>query len=1083
MLMLLAVLVLTSLIVLFFSLATNDRTNTNSYAQSMKSDELAVGALELVIGQLRAEIADPDRSIVSDSPLAGAPTIHVPAQPQFLLPERTVSGTSSNLIKMSQRAVPLYSEPDAPVLASQSSSATPSRNGRAMTLERWDKTGFAAFTGTSALPAPDWVYFNRKGNVTDPAIDTVREDAGDGFVIGRAAFAVYDISGLLDANVAGYPTSLTAKEAGRKGSPALARLQGIGLNDTQVDNLVAFRNALSRTTFLDYLGKGDQHKGFTKTVPGDNRFLSRQELLRFAKVNGFAGQLPLLTVFSRELNAPTHAPPAGATINPNVNPNLATLRHAVTGRILFERRFPLSRLALFQNPAANAAEITKYFGLTYDPNTRSFTYKSSTIKTAAQLAASSAFPEIDFFETLKAGILEGSIGQSAGTTATVSDDPDKDAHIMQIGANIIDQYDLDADRDANGIPIPIPTTIVFGAKTLYGVENLPYVNKVAITGQIRTSTGGLNNMKVGRDNNDGEGNFENPDTYCFFAGAELWNPHFQSVPASPAPSQSLYNPSIRMKTSGATQVTVFVSDDATPSGSPGGVGASTPPLAMAPKSVDYEMTFSSTGNQTSSPDYQFYYFVEPRLISTTEAITQFTYDKVSAQAGNPDALTFCFNSAEITLTSPLSVELAVIDANGVPRIYQKTLASALPSLKISKTPNAVARVHRTTNLAHSDPRTNRLGYFGINYSPYRHLPAAATPMANPLGSAPAVDSTSFAANSTYPFSLRPRFDKFGRPGDASGYGVATTDGVPNSAYSPSSTGLYLGLLWENTNPATQARDPDGTFRLGDGGFPFKEGFTAAQAGLNPMEPLARFRNPAIAYPNDSLVRTPGVNNARPVILDRPFRSVAELGYVFRDVPWRSLNFSSTDTGDAALLDLFCLEDSEIVAGKVNLNTSQATTLAALMSGGLKEEKISDTGADAGSGVLSETISGSLAAEIIAQSQNPANGPLLNISEMATKYATGSMFSPASLGTSSTGSIPSSAIKTQRESVIRALAGTTQTRTWNFLIDLVAQTGRFPINANTLDDFIVEGERRYWLHIAIDRYTGEIVDELIEQVSE
>ncbi len=1081
--MLLAVLVLTALIVLFFSLATTDRTNTSSYAQSMKADELATGALELVIGQLQAEIADPDRSNISDSPLDGAPTIYVPAQSQYLLPERTVSGTSSNLIKMSQRAVPLYSEPEAPALASQSSSATPSRNGRAMTPARWDRAGFAAFTGALASPAPDWVYFNRKGNVTDPAIGTARDHKGEGFIIGRAAFAVYDISGLLDANVAGFPSSLTAKEAGRKGSPALARLQAIGMSDTQVENLVAFRNALSRTTFLDYLGKGDQHKGFTKTVPGDNRFLSRQELLRFAKVHGFENQLPLLTIFSRELNAPSHAPPTGATINPNINPNLATLRHAATGRILFEKRFPLSRLALFQDPATNAADITKYFGLTYDPNTRSFTYKSPAIKTAAQLAASPAFPDIDFFETLKAGILEGSIGQSAGATASVSDDPDKDAHIMQIGANIIDQYDLDPDRNAEGIPIPIPTTIVFGGKTLYGVENLPYVNKITFVGQILNGSGIPSNIKVGRENNDGNGNYKNPDTYGMLAGAELWNPHFQFHPGSAAASQTPYNPSIRMTTKGTAQITLYVSEDATGNGTPGGVGNATPPLAQPPKSIDHVMTFSSTGNQTSNADYQFSHFIEPRLLVTAEAMSPFSYNKITKQSGNPDALMFSFNSAEIALTTPLSVELAVLDKDGIPRPYQRTLESSIPSLKISKTDYSVARVHRTTSLAHSDPRTNRMGYFGMDYTPFRHLPAAATAFENPVGSAPVVDSSSFAANSAYPFSLRPRFDKMGRPGDVTGHGVPTASGIPAAGYSPAATGIYLGLLWENTNGATRIEDPDGVFRAGDGGFPFKEGFSASQTGLNPMEPLARFRNPAAMYPDDGTIRTPGTNESRPIILDRPFRSVAELGYAFRDIPWRTLNFSSTDTGDAALLDLFCLEDSEIVAGRVSLNTSRPDVLTALLAGSLKEEKASDAVANSGGSVLSETDSASLAAKIIARSQDPANGPLANITDIASKFSTGSLFSPASISKSSAGNIPSSAIKTQRESVIRALAGTTQTRTWNFLIDLAAQTGRFPANASSLDDFIVEGERRYWLHLAIDRYTGEIVDELIEQVSE
>jgi hypothetical protein len=37
--------------------------------------------------------------------------------------------------------------------------------------------------------------------------------------------------------------------------------------------------------------------------------------------------------------------------------------------------------------------------------------------------------------------------------------------------------------------------------------------------------------------------------------------------------------------------------------------------------------------------------------------------------------------------------------------------------------------------------------------------------------------------------------------------------------------------------------------------------------------------------------------------------------------------------------------------------------------------------------------------------------------------------------------------------------------------------------STMNDFIVEGEKRYWLHIAIDRYTGKIIDQQLEPVYE
>jgi hypothetical protein len=75
-------------------------------------------------------------------------------------------------------------------------------------------------------------------------------------------------------------------------------------------------------------------------------------------------------------------------------------------------------------------------------------------------------------------------------------------------------------------------------------------------------------------------------------------------------------------------------------------------------------------------------------------------------------------------------------------------------------------------------------------------------------------------------------------------------------------------------------------------------------------------------------------------------------------------------------------------------------------------------------------------------------------------------------------------KTQREAIARAFGETVQTRTWNLLIDMIAQTGRFKPNAGSLqNDFVVEGEKHYWVHLAIDRFTGQVIDRQVEVVTE
>jgi len=50
--------------------------------------------------------------------------------------------------------------------------------------------------------------------------------------------------------------------------------------------------------------------------------------------------------------------------------------------------------------------------------------------------------------------------------------------------------------------------------------------------------------------------------------------------------------------------------------------------------------------------------------------------------------------------------------------------------------------------------------------------------------------------------------------------------------------------------------------------------------------------------------------------------------------------------------------------------------------------------------------------------------------------------------------------------------------------VVAQTGHFKPNATSLqNDFVVEGEEHYWVHLAIDRFTGKVLERQVEQVKE
>ena len=79
--------------------------------------------------------------------------------------------------------------------------------------------------------------------------------------------------------------------------------------------------------------------------------------------------------------------------------------------------------------------------------------------------------------------------------------------------------------------------------------------------------------------------------------------------------------------------------------------------------------------------------------------------------------------------------------------------------------------------------------------------------------------------------------------------------------------------------------------------------------------------------------------------------------------------------------------------------------------------------------------------------------------------------------------PEQRIQRLRDTTIRALSSSGQTRVWNLMIDLVVQTGRYPITATGFNNFMVDGEVHYWVHLSIDRLTGQLLDRRVETVKE
>jgi hypothetical protein len=121
------------------------------------------------------------------------------------------------------------------------------------------------------------------------------------------------------------------------------------------------------------------------------------------------------------------------------------------------------------------------------------------------------------------------------------------------------------------------------------------------------------------------------------------------------------------------------------------------------------------------------------------------------------------------------------------------------------------------------------------------------------------------------------------------------------------------------------------------------------------------------------------------------------------------------------------------------------------------------------------IANTIATHTADLSVTDGKGPLMSRSDLVTELSN-------DLTSCLTSTSAEKIDKTQRESIIRALADVSNTRTWNLCIDVIAQVGRYPADAKNLNDFVVEGERRYWLHVAIDRYTGKVISEVYEPVT-
>ncbi len=536
----------TFLIISYFSMTRFDLMVSDGYAKRISADELATGTAEVMVQEFLNEIA---AGSTIDQPNSSEP-VFVPkftpgpdnsrinvtgALPaKFATPAEATAFPA--LLRRSAESLPFtayydFSSIPSPQLASSVGTEAVTPAARGISKERWNKPLLMEPASISGFTAPNWIYWTEQGPSANPSEPTV---------VGRVAYVVYDTSGLLDANVAGFPTagapSPSDEEAGAKGNLIFAKLDSLGsMTPAQSDTLSGWRyQGLTVPDFSEFVlawaGKGYLTPPFLDGGASGNRFVGRQDLLDYAKSIGVPDEaLPFFTTFSRALNDSSWL---GSTTPTTVNPAIATLRKP-DGTLFRIECFPLSRLERFNDPAAHLPEIAEHFGLTpestgSDPWDYVWRYEQSgtdegEIATLEDVAALDRQP--NFFELLRAGINEQSLGQVA-TERTLSDtqyvDGSRPRHVVQIGANIIDladqiNYPLEivfpfTDPGSPARPISSYANAAQLTERISGVEDLPYISEIVAA--------------VFRDNN---GNSTTSQRAYF--PVEIWNPNRAGGPS------------------------------------------------------------------------------------------------------------------------------------------------------------------------------------------------------------------------------------------------------------------------------------------------------------------------------------------------------------------------------------------------------------------------------------------------------------------------------------------------------------------------------------------------------------------------
>lgn len=1088
------IIVLTIVIVAFVTQSRLELASSASFSNTVAANKLSHQASDNIIAGLLSEM-EAGSSNVSHYGADSAYAYYDPRTRADIAPKKdsfaTANTTNAPTLLRSSGPQEFYpGAGDAVAKASDVRTDQPSAEGRSISAERWNLPEFIAAAQAASVVPPNWVYVTRCGPVTNsasynPAYGRSFENGelNLSYIIGRYAYRIYDVSGLIDVNVAGYPNGTSASRVGRKGGLPW------GTFTNGVEKIADWRwPAAAAPAFTNYTdvsasvaGAGlGPRSGYllmpTNLTPSPNRFLTRGDLLTFLKSETAAAQglgtnlAPQLTVFSREVTVPAGIgdarpnasgekilnprPVASVRItteldNANQPPGKRRDGTAATVGEPLVTRFPLSKISLLsrENPTAQeASDIEAWFGLRKRSDGKwDYLHGSGMagslpcLKSLAAVAAEGREP--DFFEMLQAGILTDSLGQSARSSPVAQEanlvearDTSLARHVLRLGLNIIDQYDGDdeptviARHDLNDADPDLRVT----DPDISGVERTPLIQVVGKAYYRSrdpnwTDPDGIRPAII--VDTTPKGDVRSYPRIVSKLQFQLWNPHDSR--------EGTATGNYRIVASGEAQLSVKNPPAVLPS------GYKDPRKKYTFSPASDSISFSTGAGQT---------FASPALLTTTNATLS------SSQSNQPDSASNVFGFYCGEAYAPYH-GLKPADVPDDPndqshRVYYEL--SGADAVKIA--------VAFPTPLLLQLQKQNSAG----QWLPLQTL--ALTGGGNSARNLKLVpeDSDAYAVGpylGDHYLNVDPRTNRFGSLEQLSGPLAASAGGDVVNQNFPKNK-LYSIKTW-STGVTGANPDPNGT---GTG--------TAL-----PIGNLADGRSSAGAYYSD---RGTGIirhaddpaedpftdNNARPVILNRPFKSVAEITYAFRDQAWRTISFSQDNAtagaapADSVLLDLFTVQpEPSLRSGVINLNTASQTALRALIA----STDLSDGRPELSKAQLSASQADQLAEAIydyVRQSSDHLLRTPADIGLMVKELSATAAFS-----------------KRQREALVAALAEAHNARTWNLVLDVIAQTGKMSQRATGFENFHVSGETRMLVHLAIDRYTGEIVDQAVEPIAQ